>query len=984
MERTVVKKSKKHNLFRRRLMGVALLSVPVVVPQAAHAVGEQTGKIAGVITDKLSSSPLPGARVEIRGQNLIGGPRAVLTADDGSYEFIAVPPGTYDVTLTFEGAKPLRRRVVVRMGETFPLNIAWTVEEAKEELKVIIEERKMTRPDTTQTGTVLTNDQQSRIASPRSYQGITAQVAGVSGTGNPQIKGGLLAHNRYLVDGLDITDPVTNTFSSNINFDSIDSVEVLTGGTEAQYNSLGGLINLVTNAGSNEWRIDSSFYVNHQALSAGGQYGTQLYDGVRPFSTTPAAPNSAYQANFNLGGPIIKNKWWFNASFEFDRTGRSLVIGAPLNVQHPTRLFTSYYFRFKTAIAPTEKHRITLSVSADPTSIDNVAQNASILGIAEDRQNQGGAFGIVQWDWFINQMVNTNLQAGVQYSTIDYGPQGVFGSIDNSAYAGRGLFSPINDTYSADRPRHNNSDDGTSWYQGNSIQIDRRYTFQFDPSVSVRGSWLGKHEAKFGAQMRIIRHTFDFSVPGGGTYYNDRGGGAGESGLCITNPEPGQMAQTKGCRYRVDQSPYSQVHQGFGIGFFAQDRWKITNWLRINPGMRVDYGHTTNTQGEVVSNLWGFGPRLGLVFDITQDQKTIFTAYYGRSNETLSLLAASSADLTSTQCTYAWNPGVNNMGFGPKSGCPAMGPQDMYMGKNPWRPLYTYGGPGGYQLRPDTSPPHTDEITLSFRRELFENSVAGIDYTYKRVGDIWDGQEVNQVWDPTGVRVVNYKNGQSQQVFLYTTFPENYRNYHGIDFIFESRPRQEWDFAVIYTLSWLFGPGGEELGLIGNLLQPSQSQFYNPRMAGMYDGYLPEDRRHQLKIRASYTFHGFTFGVFLNYQSGNPQTKTYFNQNDGSYTTRRSPNGTEPNKPNDVTQIAEFRLPALLVVDSRISYDVASLFSQKVHLTLIADLFNMFNLDVANRGSDLIDVEPRDIPTYGAFRGRQAPLRAQFGIRFQY
>jgi outer membrane receptor protein involved in Fe transport len=124
------------------------------------------------------------------------------------------------------------------------------------------------------------------------------------------------AHNRYLVDGLDITDPVTNTFSANINFDSIGSVEIMTGGAEAQYNALGGVINLTTNSGSNEWHIDSSLYLNHAALSASSQFGSNLYDGVRPFDKSPGAPNDGYQANINVGGPIIKNKWWFNFSFE--------------------------------------------------------------------------------------------------------------------------------------------------------------------------------------------------------------------------------------------------------------------------------------------------------------------------------------------------------------------------------------------------------------------------------------------------------------------------------------------------------------------------------------------------------------------------------------------------------------------------------------------------------------------------------------------
>jgi hypothetical protein len=340
----------------------------------------------------------------------------------------------------------------------------------------------------------------------------------------------------------------------------------------------------------------------------------------------------------------------------------------------------------------------------------------------------------------------------------------------------------------------------------------------------------------------------------------------------------------------------------------------------------------------------------------------MFSAYYGRANETLSLLAASSADFQPVATTYQWDPMGN-------------------MGKGNWDVLYTSGGKDGYRLNPNTSPPHTDEITLSFRRELFQNSMGGIDYTFKRVGDIWDSREINQIWDPTGVRVVDYANGKNQQVFLYSTWPENWRIYNGIDFIFESRPRQEWDFSVIYTLSWLHGPGNEQLGLISSAYN---SQFYNPRMFGFYDGFLPEDRRHQLKIRASYTVKGFSFGAFFNYMSGTPLTKVFFNQTDGSYTVRRSPSGTEPVQPNDVKQIAELRLPALLTVDARVTYDVASLFTQKVHLTLIADIFNMFNMDVANTGTGGTNIEVRDVPTYGQIRNRQAPLRFQLGARLQY
>lgn len=970
-----VKKHTKSKLIRRSLPLFAVSSISalsigaslIVAPSLARAVGEQDGRISGIVTDKQTGIPMPGVRVRLTGKYLLGGPRITATSDDGSYEFIALTPGPYEVELSIEGlqVKPMRKRIVVRQGETFPLNVAWTPEEQRQETLVVKESYRVIRPDNTQTGTVLTADQQSRVATSRSYQGITQQVAGVTGGGNPNIKGAMNAHNRYLVDGLDITDPVTNTFSANMNFDSIESVDVATGGTEAEYNSLGGVVNLTTSAGSNEWHVDSSFYVNHQDFSAGNQFGAQGYDGVRPFARLKKSPNAGYQANLNLSGPILKNRWWFHTSFQYEHRDASINIGPPLNLQHPTREFRAMYFRFKTAFQPSQSHRLTLSVSADPAFISNVNQDNLHLGVAEDHQNQGGAFGILQWDYFINERMNSKIQAGIQYSTIDTGPQGFFGSIDNSAYAGSGKFDPINDTWDPMRSKHTNNDDGTYWHQGDPITYDRRVTLQLDPSFSIRGNFLGKHEAKFGFQGRYIFHSSDTQIPGNLTY-SDAGGGPGEGGLCW----PEKM-QTAGCYQRTRQDPYTNQQTGFSTGLFVQDRWKVNSWLRINPGVRFDYGRSTNSEGVQVSSLWGFGPRLGLVFDLTQDQKTVLTAYYGRSNEVLSLLAAAYADASAKSTTEQYDPDTKQ-----------------------WKKLYEGGGSyfdkfPAYDVNPSSTPPHTDEITLSFRREVFENSTAGIDYTYKRVGNIWDSQEINQVWDPSGQRVVSYLNGNEQQIFRYATFDRNFRIYQGVDFQFEARPSPNWDFGFVYTLSFLYGPGAEQFAQVSG--SQAQSQFYNPRLNQFFDGYLPEDRRHQLKLRASYNYKGFNVGAFLGYQSGTALTKRFFNSFDGGYTYRRSPTGTEPGNDaanagtfNDVARIAEFRIPALLTMDVRMSWDVGSLFTEKIKLTLIADIFNVFNLDAANTGANGTNLENRDVPTFGQVRSRQTPLRAQLGLRFQY
>jgi hypothetical protein len=383
----------------------------------------------------------------------------------------------------------------------------------------------------------------------------------------------------------------------------------------------------------------------------------------------------------------------------------------------------------------------------------------------------------------------------------------------------------------------------------------------------------------------------------------------------------------------------------------VQDRWRPVKWLTVLPGIRFDYGITKNTLDQTVSNLFGVGPRLGLLFDITRDQKTIFSAFYGRANETLNLLVANNADVSAISKTYQWNPMNNRFEF-----------------------LQQSGGPGGYALHPNGTAPHTDEVTLSLRREFFANSVAGVDYTYKRMSNIWDAIEINQLWNTAGNKVLGYVNGQPQQVYLFATPDQNYRTYQGIDFYAESRPTPNLEVYAGYTLSWLYGPGAENMGGVTNTYQ--LSQFYNPRMAQFYDGFLPEDVRHQLKIHASYEWRGLTLGTNFTYLSGLSRTKKFFQRTDGTYYNYRSPQGTDPGAGNDVTQVSELRLPDQLSISARASYDFHALIKQ--HLIVIADLFNLFNLGAAT------GIESRDVPTYGTVASRQSPFLLQLGLRYMY
>jgi hypothetical protein len=466
--------------------------------------------------------------------------------------------------------------------------------------------------------------------------------------------------------------------------------------------------------------------------------------------------------------------------------------------------------------------------------------------------------------------------------------------------------------------------------------------------VSLRGKWLGQHDAKIGIQSRFEFHSYRAVTPGG-TTYSDAGGGPLEGGLCDPTTNKG------GCNQRTDAPAFDQHQWGIGAGVYAQDRWKTPiKRLIVLPGMRVDYGYTQNSLGQTVSSLLGFGPRLGATVDITGDQRTIFTAYYGRSNETLSLMATGQADFSGLNTTYQYDKATNT-----------------------WKLLHQSGGAGGFVIDKHLTPPHADAVELGLRRELFRGTMASLTYSYKRLSNIWDSVEINQIWDPAGTRVVRFANGVPQQIYKITTPDLNYRTYQGVDLEYESRPNDNFDLYLAYTLAFTYGPGAEEFGFNG----VGGTQFYNPRQSQFYDGYLQQDARHNLKVRVSYQSHGFAAGVFANFRTGVPLRMWFWNEYDGGYTMLRSPQGTEPGSGNNVKSIAEFRTPDTLQVDMRAQYDFHQLIKQ--HVSIIFDLFNILNLREA--GGDFRNtLEQTDVPTFGIVQSRLAAFHLQIGARYVY
>jgi hypothetical protein len=954
--------SSMNSLLRSLLLGALLTCA------TAWATGAQTGRIDGHVVDKSSKNALPQVTVEISSPALIGGAQSHMTADDGSFSFRQLPPGMYTAKISMEGLKPMKKQVVVQIGTTTPLEVEWSPEvDTLSETVEIVGQNQM-NADSTQSGAVMNASDQAKIASSRRYQDVTNQAAGVSSgadQGNPNVMGGSSLMNRYLIDGLDVTDPVSNTFSTNINFDSIDSIQVLTGGMEAQYNSMGGVINLITKGGSDEFHVDTSIYYNNQNLSASNNYGSGLAQGFRPFDTTPNSPNSGLQANLSLSGPLIPTKLWFSGGVQYWTRASSQAPGPPLYQQSPAMQRLDIYPRLKLTFAPVTEQRFTVSLFGDPAHLDYIGNDQGggnySTPLASSRQNQGSISAVVSWDDFITTSLTTHLQVGYQNSNLSNGPQGILGSISPSDVAG---FPSWQQKYNANTPAQINNDDGSQWFNATSNYSDVRTSWNLEGSIMGEASGAtGKHSWQTGVQARIANDSYSQSTPGN-AYYIDQGGGpsnpsppngfspnflCNQSGAGIS---PGtSVGGTAGCYQLITSPAFKASEQGWTVGVYVQDRWKPTTWLTILPGLRFDYGTTTNTDQALVSSLNGIGPRLGGVWDITHDNKTLFTAFYGRSNEVMSLMAANFANPQPLSTIYQYNGST-------------------------FQQVATSGGPGSVVLNPaGLTTPHSDMIQVGIRRLLGGTMTGGIQYTWKRLSNIWEAIEQNMIFDPSGTRIMGFKGASTGPVNLVTTPDQNWNVYQGADFTLQGDPSPNFHVYAAYTLAFKYGPGADELGQLG-----LASQFYNPRQYQFYDGYSFGDVRHQIKFSGSYTVGGFSIGPNIQWQSGQVRA-ALFQTGNTTLTNKimRSPIGTAPNPgtPNSMAAITEFRTPPILEVDARASYDFPKF--SGLQTTLMLDVFNVLNL-----GGSQDVVSSAWLPNYQQSLNHQAPLRAQLSIRVQY
>ncbi len=197
------------------------------------------GSLSGVITDKGTKEGLIGATVL-----LIGTYKGASTDVNGRYTISNIKAGDYSVRVSYVGYKEkIFNGIRIPKEGTITLNTS--LEEQTNQLETVeVIGEKPTVDLESGKSEVRISAGDIKEMNVRNVQEITAMQAGVSQSPDGlQIRGGRVYETQYLVDGINAADPLAGTgFGTEVASGSVQDVTVMTGGSDAEYNSNSGVI----------------------------------------------------------------------------------------------------------------------------------------------------------------------------------------------------------------------------------------------------------------------------------------------------------------------------------------------------------------------------------------------------------------------------------------------------------------------------------------------------------------------------------------------------------------------------------------------------------------------------------------------------------------------------------------------------------------------------------------------------------------------
>lgn len=685
------------------------LTTSVIEPAIAWAQLDQ-GRLTGTVVDAQGAT-LPGVTVTATSPALIGTQTAI-TEENGTYRFPALASGTYALTFELTGFRTVKREnIQLSIGQTLTVDLSLDVS-AVAETVLVTSESPVVDLQSTKVGVEFSAEKLAAIPSATDLWAALGQAPGVrmlgfdvGGSHKSQQTGyesfGVRGQNRVVTEGIDTTEG-TNAAGIYQDYFAHEEVSVSASGADVSMSTPGSALVSSIKSGGNTFKS-----LNNVTYEGSRFVDNNIDDETRARGFTGQPNLKFWEAHFDLGGPVKRDKAWFYAAYNAFTIDK--VISGVSREFTDLAEFTNYTIKgtYRASQKDTlvayyqwgskDKPRRGLSSTVGPDSI--LAQNApSEMWNAQHQRvwnNRLFTDTKVGWWGFAWPMV----------PAVDWRQS-----------------PPRIDTATS-------VETGAGWLAGNQ---GGPFTFERDkPQFTMTATYylpekMGDHDFKAGIEYANDQSRNGNNGNSGPIQYRDRGGLIDEIRVADFNTFES---------FGTDWTGPDDRNMRWSA--FFQDRWRPASRVTITAGIRYDRQrphYEAAIRKPILSDIFQeqtvpaasfftrstIVPRLGLAYDVSNKGKSVAKVFFGRYYYNFADRLAGADPGGTNRRDYKFLDLNNNR---------------LYDGTQELGALVASAGGSTTTVDPDLKTPYADEISLSYEQQFWGESSLRVAYVRKMTRD---------------------------------------------------------------------------------------------------------------------------------------------------------------------------------------------------------------------------------------------------------
>ena len=287
-----------------------------------------TGTLSGRVFDPQGAA-IVGAEVTLK--NLAtNATRRTTTDESGRYQFLALPPGRYELSVQAPGfARLVNPEIIVNIGQE--AEFSPTLELARgQETVTVTEAAELIETARTSVAEVITQQRINNLPiNGRNYIQFTlttsqaardaAPSIGAAPTSGLNFQGQRARSNMVSVDGADAVDNSVNGIRSTVSQEAVQEFQLQVSNFNAEFGrATGAVINIVTKSGSNEFHGSAFGYLRHKNIQARNPFSVTVDPNTGALIPTKQE-FTRVQAGLAFGGPIRQDRTFYFFSYETTR-----------------------------------------------------------------------------------------------------------------------------------------------------------------------------------------------------------------------------------------------------------------------------------------------------------------------------------------------------------------------------------------------------------------------------------------------------------------------------------------------------------------------------------------------------------------------------------------------------------------------------------------------------------------------------------------